>query len=767
MAPKKRHGKVVKKQRRKINLHALSYQQKQHLKEFGEVHPSESREDEVKKYRHVKDESEFIRPETDKVKESSDSEGEITEHPFQELLSTIDGRENDSHVYESSNDEEDDMEEEAGDEIEEEEEDIESDDEDVDDQSDDEDGQSDGEVKEEVDDGEQVEEDDGIANAEENNKQEVSQQEIFPEIEDIEVDDKEIIDINDDKTDYHVQDSDPFTNEFDKEVDEVTINKVNSRKEWTKQQIKIPGLGKGNLQFPCQQHLPPMNHSETDLSKLYVKENLLEKIPETNEKLCNIQTEGLSPLQQGIFNVLNDYQDLYYTERSHHNQEEVRLSYCLHALNHVVKSRNRVIGNNTKLKDKKASVDDDYRDQGLTRPKVLIMVPFRESAYKIVEIFISLMSRGKKAKMMNRKRFVQEYHDEDEEDTKKVKPEDFDALFAGNIDDHFRFGVQVCKSVIKLYSHFYLSDLIIASPLGLRTIIGAEGEKGDHDFLSSIELLILDQTDVFLMQNWDHLTQIINKMHQQPKTGHGVDFSRVRMWTLEGWSKYYRQTAIFSSISSPEITALFNKHYYRGKIQIVRKPSSGTICQIVTQLPQTFHRFSCKNFSEICEDRFHFFVKKVLPDIQEHMKNHTMVFIPSYFDFVRIRNYFAKEEMNFVQMNEYVKDQKVSKYRWLFFVGKVPFMLYTERLHFYRRYKIRGIHHVVFYELPHYPHYYSEVCNMLKDPKRNLDHIELSCTVLYSKYDAQKLSEIVGVNRTSVMINSDKTVHMFVTGENS
>lgn len=70
----------------------------------------------------------------------------------------------------------------------------------------------------------------------------------------------------------------------------------------------------------------------------------------------------------------------------------------------------------------------------------------------------------------------------------------------------FPVGVAILQRSIRLYAPFYSSDILIASPLGLRTIIGAEGEKKrDFDFLSSIELLIIDQADIYLMQNWEHV----------------------------------------------------------------------------------------------------------------------------------------------------------------------------------------------------------------------------------------------------------------------
>lgn len=53
--------------------------------------------------------------------------------------------------------------------------------------------------------------------------------------------------------------------------------------------------------------------------------------------------------------------------------------------------------------------------------------------------------------------------------------EDYNSLFKENIDDCFRLGISLSKKTMKLYSDFYNSDLIIASPLALRMDIGASG----------------------------------------------------------------------------------------------------------------------------------------------------------------------------------------------------------------------------------------------------------------------------------------------------
>ena len=70
------------------------------------------------------------------------------------------------------------------------------------------------------------------------------------------------------------------------------------------------------------------------------------------------------------------------------------------------------------------------------------------------------------------------------------------------------------RGAVRLYSDFYQSDIIVASPLGLATRFGeAPAEGGDAedsgsgpaDFLSSVEVAVVARADVMTMQNWAHV----------------------------------------------------------------------------------------------------------------------------------------------------------------------------------------------------------------------------------------------------------------------
>ncbi|KAL1770027.1 digestive organ expansion factor-like [Sigmodon hispidus] len=568
---------------------------------------------------------------------------------------------------------------------------------------------------------------------------------------------------------------DPFQQHVNKELKEKEIQAAASNSPTT-QQLKWPILGQLVFSSKFQKMETFKPPKDIDLQSLHLQKPLESTWKKTNSQFLSgsqKSSSSFTPLQKELFLIMNSYRDLFYPERTAlKNGEEIRHVYCLHVINHVLKANAQVLANNSRHRTQKLGVgeDDDFRDQGLTRPKVLIVVPFREAALRVVQLFISLLEGDSKKKIIvsNKKRFRGEYGFSPEERPPNLKrPEDYEAVFMGNIDDHFRIGVAILQRSIRLYAPFYSSDILIASPLGLRTIIGGEGEKKrDFDFLSSVELLIIDQADVYLMQNWEHVLHLMNHMNLLPLDSHGVDFSRVRMWSLNNWSKYYRQTLLFGALQDAQINSVFSKYCVnaQGQVAVRNVPVTGSISHVLVQLPHVFQRMEAQDLASVIDARFHFFINKILPQYRDAVMSHTLIYVPSYFDFVRLRNYFKKEELNFTHICEYTQKSGVSRARHFFLQGEKQFLLLTERFHFYKRYTIKGIRNLIFYELPTYPHFYSEICNMLKATRRG-EEATWTCTVLYSKYDAQRLAAVVGVERAAQMLRSPKNVHLFVTGE--
>ncbi|XP_022164536.1 digestive organ expansion factor homolog [Myzus persicae] len=486
--------------------------------------------------------------------------------------------------------------------------------------------------------------------------------------------------------------------------------------------------------------------------------NSVKKLVLHKQLASNIK--NLSQFQLELLSIITRYHDFSYTERNFDNAEELRYCYCIHAINHVLKSRDIVVENN----DKQDGDEDELRDQGLTRPKVLILVPFKDAAYRIINMMISLLSPKENFNVVHKNRFVEEFTGgELTLPRKNPKPEDFEKTFVGNIDDAFRIGIAVTKSSLKLYENFYNSDIIIASPLGLRMIIGAEGESSrDYDFLSSVEVLMFDQSEIFLMQNWDHVLHIMNHFHLQPKEAHGTDLQRVRNWSINGLSKHYRQTILFSSCKLPNLMAILKNRClsYGGSVSVVNPILTGTISHVVCSLKQFYHKLNSKTPTESIKQRFEYFINKILTQLQASSEKHVLIYVPSYFDFVCIRNYLKTEDYSFVQISEYTKPGKVARARDLFYHGECQILLYSERFHFYNRTKIRGIQNIIFYQLPTIAGFYSELCNSIIDN----DGCTRNITALYSHYDACVLTSIVGTQRAKYMLTSEQKIHMFHSG---
>lgn len=141
---------------------------------------------------------------------------------------------------------------------------------------------------------------------------------------------------------------------------------------------------------------------------IFIRPQLEENLYKANTSLGCTNKYFLTSLQNELFSVINNYQDLFYPYRNFNNAEEIRFIYCLHVLNHVLKTRTKIVHHNARL-NKKEEIPDSFRDQGLVRPKVLIILPFKDAAYKVITKLIDLLLSVDKGNVVNRKRFEEEF----------------------------------------------------------------------------------------------------------------------------------------------------------------------------------------------------------------------------------------------------------------------------------------------------------------------------------------------------------------------
>ncbi|PNH02448.1 U3 small nucleolar RNA-associated protein 25 [Tetrabaena socialis] len=243
--------------------------------------------------------------------------------------------------------------------------------------------------------------------------------------------------------------------------------------------------------------------------------------------------------------------------------------------------------------------------------------------------------------------------------------------------------------------------------------------------------------------NWAHVEAVFACLNRLPRSQHGTDIMRVRDWYLSGRAARYRQTVLLSSFAAPTANAL-----------MVR---------------QLFERFAADSPAAAGDARFEFFTRVVWPRLKDSVTRGLLLFVPDYFDFLRLRNALrADDSVDFATITEYSSNSEVTRSRARFYHGQRRLLLYTERAHFYHRYRIRGIKDVLFYGLPEHAAFYPELLNLLEEgggggggggggPGSH----HATVTALFTRWDALALERVVGSARAARMLKGGSGTYMF------
>eukprot|EP01012_Entosiphon_sulcatum_P042521 TRINITY_DN5657_c0_g1_i1.p1 TRINITY_DN5657_c0_g1~~TRINITY_DN5657_c0_g1_i1.p1 ORF type:complete len:723 (+),score=97.73 TRINITY_DN5657_c0_g1_i1:31-2169(+) len=469
----------------------------------------------------------------------------------------------------------------------------------------------------------------------------------------------------------------------------------------------------------------------------------------------NKATEDWNAFQSKIYAVLSHYYDFAYNCRTWDNQEELIAVVALHCLNHIRKVHTIIAQGHRKQEE------DPPRDSSFTRCRVLILLPIANLAVHYVDALLQAAGLDKKH-VSGLTEFNDEFRD-------KSRPrhlgEDGARQFAGNISDDFCVCLTLRKEFARLHTDRYNADVIIMSPLAAVFAI-SDATTFRSDFLSSIEILVMDQVDVMLMQNWDHVDRTLNSLNKPPRWRHSTaDYARIHTWYLDKCAEFFRQSILLTRGTDPLIVAAFNRkcRNVSGKIVCDADHMEGELTKVINNTRSIFTRVDCSDVSQVGDARFRYFTQHIWPQLEAGMmsafaEKGILLFVPSYYDYVRVRNFLEEADReSFSEVCEYTPKSEAKRNLAEFRKGVRPILLMTERCYFYFRSPIMKTRKVIFYAPPLYAHFYTAIVNQLSTGTAE----DPTSYCYYTRFDVHSLQRLLGTDRTRRVFADKQGTHLF------
>ena len=169
-----------------------------------------------------------------------------------------------------------------------------------------------------------------------------------------------------------------------------------------------------------------------------------------------------------------------------------------------------------------------------------------------------------------------------------------------------------------------------------------------------------------------------------------------------------------------------------------------------------FKRIPVCPHSDTPDQRFSFFRDKILPDHLTALRRRTLIFTPSYCDYLRVRNHLREQEVAFTHICEYSSTSQGRRATSLFSQGERDLLLLTERLIFFKSPRLPSSLHLLLFAPPTFPHVYTQLVNSVAQDTA------ATVTCVYAREDALALMRLLGPERTNTLLNSKSSTHLII-----